>query len=217
MRIDGVEKETKSRILKIGITGSAGSGKSLVRRAFSRLGVKTLDCDRIARDVVAPGEEGYDGVVEIFGPGVIRADSSLDRARLRNLMVERPVLRKKLEALLHPLITSELFRRIKTGEYGRERACACEVPLLFELGMEKAFHAAVVVTADDAVLAERIAARDGVSLSAAHKMLSLQMAQDEKMSRADYVIRNSGSPEELFDTVENYYSLIKKEFLTRKI
>ena len=212
-----MEKKSENRILKIGVTGSAGSGKSLVRRAFSRLGVKTLDCDRIARDVVAPGEKGYAGVIEIFGSNVIRSDRSLDRARLRNLMVAQPALRKKLEALLHPLITGELFRRIEAGEYGRERACACEVPLLFELGMEKEFHAAVVVTADDAVLAERIAGRDGVPLSAARKMLSLQMAQDEKMRRADYVIRNTGSPEELFDTVENYYSLIKKEFLTRKI
>lgn len=204
----------QSGIVKIAVTGSAGSGKSLVLKAFASLGLVTMDCDQIARQVVAPGHAGYSGVVKLFGPQVVKLDKTLDRAGMRRLMVDRPELRRQLEALLHPLIFEALFRQMAAAGYGFEKACAAEVPLLFETGMEKKFDAVVVVTAPDDMLIERIAARDGVNPADARKMLSLQMEQKKKIALSDYVIHNHGKPGEVFESVANLYAEIKKEFLT---
>ncbi len=203
-------------ILRIGVTGSAGSGKSMVCQGLKALGLVTLDCDKIARQVVEPGQKAYAGVVACFGPGVVRADASLDRVKLRNLMISQPELRRQLEALLHPLILEEMVHQMETAVYRKERACAVEVPLLFELGMEDKFDVTVVVVTGESSLLERISSRDKVSLGSAEKMLSLQMSQSEKMKRADHVIQNQGTSQELFESVEKFYAQIKKEFLTIK-
>ncbi len=204
-------------ILKIGVTGSAGSGKSLVCQGFKNLGLVTLDCDIIARKVVEPGQKAYEGVVACFGPDVVREDKTLDRARLRNIVVNRPDLRKQLEALLHPLIIEEMVFQMKTAVYDKEPACVVEVPLLFELGMENKFDVTLAVVAGQATLLERISKRDNVSIESAGKMLDLQMAQEKKIKRADHVIENNGKPGELFVSVEKFYNKIKKEFLTIKL
>jgi len=196
-------------ILKIGVTGSAGSGKSLVCQAFKRLGLETLDCDRIARQVVEPGQDAYNKVVSAFGPEVVAGDRGLDRARLRKMIVGRPELRKQLENILHPVIIKEMVTQMKTARYKGEQACAVEVPLLFELGMEAYFDVIVVVTAEEGRLADRIAARDGVDRDSAKKMLMLQMAQAEKIRRADHVIPNSGNMDALFKTVSLLYEKLK--------
>lgn len=204
-------------ILKIGVTGSAGSGKSLVCQGFKSLGLVTLDCDKIARQVVEPGQKAYAGVIDCFGPGVLRKDKTLDRAKLRNLMIHKPDLRKQLEALLHPIILEEMVLQMENAAYDKEAACAVEVPLLFESGMENKFNVTVTVVAEKSELLERISRRDKVSTESAGKMLDLQMTQDEKIKKADYVITNKGTPVELFESVQNCYGKIKKEFLTINI
>jgi len=204
-------------ILKIGVTGSAGSGKSLICQGFKRLGLVSFDCDKIARQVVEPGQKGYEGVVACFGPDVVTSDKSLDRAKLRFLLVNHPELRKKMEDLLHPLIIKQMVLQIKTAVYDKEVGCVVEVPLLFELGMEKQFDVTVTVVASQSALLERISKRDNVSRENAGKLLDLQMGQNEKIKRADHVIENIGKPDELFESVEKLYVKIKKEFLTIKL
>lgn len=203
-------------ILKIGVTGSAGSGKSMVCQGFKRLGLVTFDCDMIARQVVEPGEKAYEAVIACFGAGVVKPDKTLDRGWLRNIVVERPDLRKKLERLLHPLIIEKMVLGMKTAVYDREFACAVEVPLLFELKMGSVFNVTIVVVSDQSTLLERITKRDRVSPESAGKLLDLQMAQSEKIKQADHVIENKGKPGELFESVEKLYFKIKKEFLTIK-
>jgi dephospho-CoA kinase len=132
------------------------------------------------------------------------------------MMVNRPDLRRQLEALLHPLIIAQMVLQMKTAVYDKEPACAVEVPLLFELGMAAKFDVTVVVVATREALVERISNRDKVSAKSAGKMLALQMAQEEKINQADHVIENNGDPGELFESVEKFYIKIKKEFLTIK-
>ncbi|MCG8636140.1 MAG: dephospho-CoA kinase [Desulfobacterales bacterium] len=206
----------KKDILKIGVTGSAGSGKSLVCKAFGRLGLVTLDCDRIARQVVEPGQKAYNKVVAIFGTGVVAGDNSLDRAKLRKIIVSRPELRKQLEGVLHPMIIREMLRQMETADYRGEPACAVEVPLLFELGMEGYFDVLVTVATEEGTLVERICARDNVDEAAAGKMLALQMGQEEKIKRADHVIYNRGSAGDLFSEVSGLYKKLLKQRLTKK-
>ncbi len=96
-------------ILKIAVSGSAGSGKSIVCQRFNELGLVTLDCDIIARQVVEPGKSGFDKIVELFGKTILSKEGILDRARLRNIIVENPVLREKMEDILHPQIFKEML------------------------------------------------------------------------------------------------------------
>lgn len=205
------------KILKIGVTGSAGSGKSLVCKGFAELGLNTFDCDRIARQVVEPGKPAYDQVVALFGAGVVGPDLQLDRARIRQIIVDDGRMRQALEAIVHPQIIREMQHLMDTAVYAKEPACAVEVPLLFELDMASYFDLTLVVTADQDLLEERIAARDGVSVENARKMLALQMSQAEKAARADVVIENKGDRSELLKTLETLYNRLKKERLTKKI
>ncbi|WDP88133.1 MAG: dephospho-CoA kinase [Desulfobacter sp.] len=202
-------------MFKIGVTGSAGSGKSLARKGFEKLGLKTLDCDQIARQVVEPEIKAYKKVVALFGTDVVAGDLSLDRARLRNIMVNRPGMRKQLESIVHPAIVLEMAVQMEAMARSGQRVCVVEVPLLFELGMEDFFDLTLVVAADDDQLVKRISARDDVDPDNAKKMLALQMDQEEKMKRADHVIFNHGDKEAVFRAVAVLYEKEVKERLTK--
>ena len=202
------------KILRIAVTGSAGSGKSLVCQRFREIGWVSLDCDIIARQVVEPGEEAFKKIVELFGQKVVRKEGTLDRERLRNIIVNDSLLRQKMENILHPQIIKEMVFQIEKAEGKGKKAVVVEVPLLFELGMEKQFDVTIAVMAKDMDLIKRISDRDNVTKKDAQKILDLQMSQENKMTRADHVILNKGKRSELFESVDNLFNKIQKEFLT---
>ena len=203
------------KILKIAVTGSAGSGKSLVCKRLKEIGLVTLDCDRIARQVVAPGEPGFKDIVQLLGQEVLSETGGLDRPMLRNLIINDPDIRKKVEGLLHPRILEQMMLQIKAADYTDIKAVAVEVPLLFESGMDQFFDLTIAVMAKDQDLVKRISRRDRVKETDAQKMLGLQMSQEEKTARADHVIFNLGTSAELFESVDILFHKIQKEFLTR--
>ncbi|OGR14982.1 MAG: dephospho-CoA kinase [Desulfobacterales bacterium RIFOXYA12_FULL_46_15] len=202
-------------MLKIAVTGSAGSGKSLVCKRFKELGLITLDCDIIARQVVEPGEKGFKDIIHLFGQDVLLNHGGLDRPKLRNLILNNSVMRKKMEELLHPRILEQMMLQISTAAYKDVKAVAVEVPLLFESGMDQFFNVTIAVMAKDQDLVKRISERDRVKEIDAEKMLSLQMPQEEKMARADHILYNIGTNSELFESVDILFHKIQKEFLTR--
>ncbi len=173
-----------------------------------------MDCDVIARQVVEPGEQGFVKVVELFGANVVQKDGTLDRAKLRTLIINDPDSRRQMEAILHPQILNRMMAQIQACRKKGFRMVVVEVPLLFESGMDQFFNVTIAVVGGDADLARRIAARDGVTVRQAKKMLSLQMPQAEKMKKADHVIENKASLTELFESVANLYGKFEKEFLT---
>jgi len=214
-KLNRTQLGTDMKILKIAVTGSAGSGKSLVCKRLKEIGLVTLDCDRIARQVVEPGEQGLKDIVQLLGRGVLSNTGGLDRPKLRNLILNDPDMRKKVEDLLHPKILEQMMIQISTAYYKDIKAVAVEVPLLFESGMDQFFDVTIAVVAKDQDLVKRITERDQVKESEAKKMLCLQMSQEEKTARADHIIFNSGTSAELFESVDNLFDNIQKEFLTR--
>lgn len=202
-------------VIRIGVTGSAGSGKSLVCRRFGQLGAKTLDCDQIARQVVEPGQDGLKGLVNAFGPGILDREGFLDRKNLRNRLVQNKKNKAVIERILHPLIRKRMCRQMDTAvRSGRYRAVVVEVPLLFESDMARLFDVTLAVTADESILVERIRQRDGVSGIDAKKMLDLQISQQEKERLSDHVIKNNSGFSQLFESVDKLFDKIEKEFLT---
>lgn len=174
----------------IGVTGFIGSGKSLVSR-FLALGLSCqhLDADKVARDLMEPGQSGW-LAVKGYDPKYILADGRLDRVQLRHDIFADPIVKGRIDSLVHPLVRSELERQMADPVGHR---VVVEVPLLFEAGWEALFGRVVLVYAGEDVCLQRVVQRDRVSWAQAEKSYQSQMALVEKIKRADHVIDNSGS------------------------
>jgi dephospho-CoA kinase len=183
-------------MLKVGLTGGIACGKSLAAAAFQACGAAVVDADSISRQVVEPGRPGWHRIVEHFGSDALHADSALNRERLAGIVFADAGKRAVLNALLHPLILDELLARIGDIEAaGRHSVIVADVPLLFESGWQNFFDRTVVIWAGRRVQVQRLARRDRLSVREAAQRLRAQMSTDEKARRADYVIKNTGSPD----------------------
>ncbi len=175
----------------IGLTGGIGAGKSEALEAFERAGAATLSTDRVAHDLL-DRDDVRELLLERWGPEVARGDA-VDRARVAEIVFERPDELRWLESQTHPRVGEAVMKWRQ--ELGPEVGVAVvEVPLLFEAAMEGAFDATVAVIADDAIREQRLAERGQPGLRGREQR---QLDQDEKAGRADHVIRNDGSLEDL--------------------
>jgi dephospho-CoA kinase len=191
-----------------GLTGGIGSGKSTVGRWFRDRGLPVLDADQLARDVVAQGTPGLADIVDRFGSGVVTQEGDLDRKALATVVFGNDEARRALNAITHPRVAA-LFGEKTTAlaEAGEPLACY-EVPLLFEVGLDKVLAPVVVVVAPAAVQVERVVRRDGSTREEALARIATQLPLEEKVRRADYVIDSTGTFEasharadEVFDAV----------------
>ena len=174
------------------LTGGIASGKSFCLSRFSALGVPVVDADLLAREVVAPGSAGLAAVADHFGPDVLREDGSLDRARLGQVVFASNTARAELEAIVHPRVyrrIDEWFANLPAGV----RCALADIPLLFETGHEHDFTHVVVCACDPDLQFRRLMSRDGLSASDARARLAAQWPIEEKVRRADYVIRTDGT------------------------
>lgn len=178
----------------IGLTGTIGSGKSLVAAMLEEFGAVVIDTDEIARDVVKPDTPGWCAVVAAFGEDILLQDKTIDRKKLAGVVFSDGAARNELNGILHPLIAGETARRMSEAPPGKHVVLV--VPLLFETGFDKLVQVKWVVKAGDEDLVERIIARDGCEREEALGRISSQMSQDEKAARADVVIDNGGGVED---------------------
>ncbi len=180
----------------VGLSGGIGSGKSTVARLFASHGVPTLDTDVIYRDLLASDPELAEGIAALFGPGVLDAHGRVDRAALRARLAADPAGFAPLEALAHPLILAEVGRRSSLA-----RTCAAfvlvEVPLLFEAGLEAGFAATVYVTAPVEERFARVAETRGLPRAEFDAIVARQLEPAVAAARADLVLDNSGSSDQL--------------------
>ncbi len=175
----------------VGLTGGIGSGKSEVARAFVALGADLADADEAAHAVTAPGQPGHGAVLAAFGPQAAGADGSLDRRWLRATVFADPAQRRRLEAVLHPLIHDVLDAAIAqwNGPYG-----LLSVPLLLERGTLLPRVARVlVVDCPEELQVERVMARSALSAAAVREIMAVQLPRAARLARADDVIDNAGT------------------------
>ncbi|MEQ8204736.1 MAG: dephospho-CoA kinase [Woeseia sp.] len=185
-------KLKKSKPFRIGLTGGIASGKSLIADYFHDLGVPVIDTDVIARELVAPGNPALNEIRRTFGDSVIAEDGGLDRAALRTIVFADDSARRKLEAILHPLIRSETMRQSASagGTYQ-----IIVVPLLAESPMRDNMDRILVVDVPKAVQLERLLKRDTESPAQAERIIAAQASREERLAIADDVINNDGSLE----------------------
>jgi dephospho-CoA kinase len=190
---------------RVALTGGIATGKSHVRAEFERLGVRTIDADKLARDVVAAGTPGFAAVVTRFGRDVIDETGALDRRKLGSIVFADPVARQDLEAIVHPAVRSAIDSWFESlGDQSPGFAVA-DIPLLYETGRHREFDEVIVTACAPTAQITRVMARDGITETEARARLAAQLPIDEKVRRANHVVNTDGSFEETNRQVRQVY------------
>ena len=189
----------------IGLTGGAGSGKSTVASMLRELGAVIVDADEATHAVYAPESLGFDLIEREFGTEYVR-DGQIDRARLGELVFNDPDARRRLNAIVHPMVREWMAARTAEALIHGASVVVQDVPLLFENGLEDLYSAVVLVYVPEPVQLQRLVEGRGLSEDRARAILASQMPIDEKRGRAERVIDNSGSREETRGQVEKVWA-----------
>jgi dephospho-CoA kinase len=187
-------------MLRIGLTGGIGAGKSAVASALAARGAVVVDADRLAREVVEPGTPGLAAIVEAFGADVLQSDGALDRARLGARVFNDPEALRRLGSITHPLIGAATAERIAAAP--ADAVLVQDIPLLVEAGMAASFHLVVVVTAPREVRLDRLVSARGMDRADAEARMATQASDEQRAAVADVLIDNSGDRAALDATVD---------------
>ena len=198
-------------MLRVGLTGSIGVGKSFVASVFVELGCHVLDADQTAREVVMPGTPGLKALVEAFGEDILTTNGTLDRKRLGVLIFADPNKRERLNSILHPFIIARQDEILSGWEAEDPDGIGIvDAALMIESGGYKRFDKLIVVHCRPEVQLERLMLRDKLSREEALRRINSQMPQEEKQKFADYLIDTSDGFELTRSrTVEIYNQLIR--------
>jgi dephospho-CoA kinase len=196
-------------VLRVGLTGGIATGKSYCLRRFAALGVPTIDADKLAREVVTPGSPGLRAIANRFGDAVLKPDGTLDRAALARIVFADDGARADLEAIVHP----EVYQRIREwyAALPLSRLAIADIPLLFETGHQHDFDRVIVCACEPDEQLRRLMSRDGFSEADARARLAAQWPIDEKVARADHVIRTDGPFAETEMQVKRVYEILNAE------
>ena len=197
-------------MLRVGLTGSIGVGKSFVASVLAELGCHVLDADQTAREVVAPNSAGLHAVVEAFGADVVQDDETLDRKRLGALVFADEAKRQLLNSILHPYIIAAQDEQLRTWETMDPHGIGViDAALMIESGGYERFDKVIVVYCDPDVQLQRVMVRNGFSRGEAGKRIGAQLSQEEKKKVADYLIDTSQGFEATRKRTEEVYRQLR--------
>lgn len=189
--------------LIIGLTGSIASGKSTVSLMFDEFRIPVVDADKIAREVVYPGEEAYNKIIETFGTHVLREDKTLNRKKLGEIVFDDQEKLETLNQIVHPAIRKRIIEK-RDGFVQDGASCVVlDIPLLFESNLTNFVDKTIVVYVDENVQLQRLMERDEFGESEALKRIKSQMPVKEKAKLADAVINNNSSKTATFEQLED--------------
>jgi dephospho-CoA kinase len=191
-------------VLRVGLTGGIGVGKSTVAGRLADLGAAVVDADLLAREVVEPGTEGLAAVVEAFGPDVLAADGTLDRPALGRLVFADAQARERLNELLHPRIAA--LTRARIAELPDDSVLIHDVPLLVENRMGAGYHLVIVVHADLDERVRRLVVLRGMAQPDARARVAAQADDDARRAAADVWLDNTGARQTVLDAVDTLWT-----------
>lgn len=186
-------------MLRIGLTGGIGSGKSTIASLFTMRGVPVIDTDEIARSLTEPGQECYDEIIRAFGDAILDESRRIDRNKLRERVFDSADERQRLEAVLHPRIRAIVRDKLATLE---APYVVVVVPLLIESGFVDLVDRVLVVDAPENVQIQRTTTRSGLSEPEIRKIMSAQASRAQRLQQANDVIENNGDRKQLEAEVE---------------
>ncbi len=199
-------------MLIVGLTGGIASGKSLVAKVFKDLGAHVIDADKIVHELLEPGQQAWEEVVEYFGPGIVFPDKIIDRRKLGEIVFNHAEKRTWLNQCLHPKVFAIYTARVKNLCARAPHAIiVLDAALLIETGYHKKMDRIVVVYATQEQQMERLTSRDRFSREQALVRIRSQMPLSEKRKQADYVIENTGTREETEQQAREIFQKLKQE------
>lgn len=195
-------------MLRVGLTGGIGAGKSEVSRRLARYGAVVVDADAIAREVVEPGTDGLAEVVAAFGREVLLPDGGLDRARLGDVVFGDPEARRRLNAIVHPRVGQRMAELDQAA--GPDAIVVHDVPLIAENSRSGAYDMVVVVDAPPRTQIERLTRSRDMTREQAQARMAAQASREQRLAIADIVIDNSGSLAELDRQVGDLWAQLRR-------
>lgn len=192
----------------VGLTGGIGSGKSAASQWFEHQDIEVVDADVVAREVVQPGQPALEKIAQHFGDWVLQADGQLDRRALRDYIFQHPEARQQLEAITHPIIRQSILSQLQQAQSAYVILVS---PLLFETGQDRMTHRNLLVDVSEATQLKRASQRDAQSTEQIQKIIATQMPRSEKLKRADDVVHNEGTLDELYQQLMRLHT----DYLTR--
>ena len=197
--------------VKLGITGGVGSGKSFVCNHLKSRGLTVVNADELARNAVLPGTPAYEKIVDYFGKDILLDDNTLNRSKLRDIITRDKEKKATLEQIVHPEVFLQMDFEFKKSVKRNDSAIAIEVPLLFETGMDVFFDYVLTVSVDPDVRVARVMSRDNITQKEAMALMKIQMPEEEKIKRSDFVINNDGTVAVTRNLVDSFY----EEFMNK--
>jgi dephospho-CoA kinase len=199
----------KRRLIAIGVTGGIGSGKTEVCKIFERFGVPVLSADIIAKEVSNYDPRVRQLLVKLLGPQAYTSDGVLDRAYVASKVFSSKSIQKRINAIIHPRVEEEITRRFSELERGGTPIGIVEAALIYEAGLDRLLDTVVVVDAVEEARIDRVVKRDASSRASVLERMKAQMDPSAKLRKADYIIHNEGTIEELEQKVKFLYSIFQ--------
>jgi dephospho-CoA kinase len=198
-------------VLRVGLTGGIGSGKSEVSKRLAAYGAALIDADVAAREVVEPGTPGLGQIAAVFGPGVLLPDGRLNRERLGQIVFADDDARAKLNAIVHPLVheRTQQLEQQAVATLGPGGIVVHDVPLLAENGLQSGFDTVIVVDAPDDQRLQRLIETRGMTAVHARDRMAAQASRDQRLAIADIVVDNSGTLPDLDQHVADVWSVLR--------
>lgn len=197
-------------MLTVGLTGGIGSGKSTVAAMLGEHGAVVIDADAVAREVVSPGTPGNLAISARFGPEVMAEDGSVDRAALARVVFDDDEARRDLNAIVHPAVGAAVAERLADeSAQGNDRVVVMEVPLLVESGWDKG-EVVVVVDCPEDVAVQRVVEQRSMSAEDVRRRIAAQATREERLARADHVILNDDSLDDLREQVDALWDTLRR-------
>ncbi|WP_164668403.1 dephospho-CoA kinase [Virgibacillus doumboii] len=192
--------------LIIGLTGSIASGKSTVSLMFDDFDIPVVDADKIAREVVMPGEKAYEQIVNTFGREILFDDKTIDRKRLGAIIFADETKREELNGIVHPAVREKMLEKRDAYANSGAKCVVLDIPLLFESKLTHFVDKTIVVYVDEKVQLQRLMDRDGFTEEEAYQRINAQISVKEKAELADAVIDNNGSKNDSYRQLETLLS-----------
>ena len=197
-------------MIRVGLTGNIGSGKTTVAKVWADMGARIIDADVLAKEVLEPGSKASARVVEVFGKRVLDGGGSLDRKKLAECVFNDPDALSTLNEIVHPTVISRIETLMKNESPGGCRIFVVEAALTLECGREKDYDVIVVVDAPLEKCVERVVAERGLERTLVGRIAKSQMKPDAKKAKADFVIKNDGDLNALKDEAARVFGELEK-------
>ena len=202
----------------LGLTGGIGSGKSTVAEILHSRNIPVIDVDKVTHHIMSRGNSAYDPIIEHFGTSILGSDQEIDRKKLGQIVFSNQAQLRKLESIIHPKVRDEVLRRRSELSAKNHQFAVYDVPLLYEKNMESMFDDVILVYCTEEQQIERVQKRNNLSKEQVELRIEQQLPIDEKRKRANIVIDNTGTLDDLeIQTIKWFVSELTTDSSNSKI